>query len=110
MEIVSDVITTNTPSLTNISVRVSFMSHLNGLQSLEMMVPSCRLVQNQIQHVIEVNVLIPETLHLPVMVLFVGITQRGEYDSISRNINMEDLVGQTIPWLSQNFQLLCECN
>lgn len=77
-------------------VRVSFVSHLNGLQSLEVMIPSCRMVQNQIQHVIGVTVMVPETLHLPVLVLFVGITQRG------------DLVEQSIPWLSQNFQLLCE--
>lgn len=90
----------------NFTVRLTFVSHVNGAQCVEVLVPSCRLVQNQIQHVSGITVLIPETLHLPVMFLFTGITQRGVYDSVSREIGADELVALKVPWLSQNLQLL----
>lgn len=73
---------------------------------MEMMVPSCRVVQNQIQHISGITVIVPETLHLPLMFLFTGISQRGAYDSVSREVKMKELVGMEVVWLSQNFQLL----
>lgn len=90
----------------NVVVRLTFVSHVNGAQCVEVMIPSCRIVQNQIQHVSGITVLIPETLHLPLLFIFTGITQRGVYDSISREIGAEELVALKVTWLSQNLQLL----
>lgn len=89
-----------------ILVRVTFVSHINGAQCIVAMIPSCRVVQNQIQHISGITVIVPETLHLPLQFLFTGISQRGVYDSVSREVGMEELVSMGVAWLSQNFQLL----
>lgn len=91
-----------------ISVRFTFVAHLNGTQCLELSVPSCRVVNNQVQHVYDITVLISETLHLPLAFIFNGLTQRGEFDSVRRQVEVEDLINADVPWMSHNLQQLSE--
>lgn len=48
----------------------------------------------------------PETLHLPLAFIFNGLAQRGEYDSVRRQVAIEDLINSDVPWMSHNLQQL----